>query len=90
MAVSTCVRDNGCRTKRTFSGVHVGVKLGLCAAVGAGIDARFLDVFVCQPVLYRSLKVQFRDVAGPRARAFNCLNIAAVIANQSMIAGVKP
>jgi hypothetical protein len=62
--------------------VNIRVEFDLCSAVGAGAYAGFLDIRICQPLLYGALKIKLDDIRSPRAAAVDCFDVPAMIANQ--------
>ena len=89
MAMGARIGDNGCRAKRAFSSMCVGVEFSTCPAIGASDYAGFFDFLSREAIVDGFAEIKFLDATGPRAIGLNWFDIAAMVTNQLMITGIK-
>lgn len=89
MPVRASVGDNRCRAKRAFGGVGVCVKFGLRPATGAGDDLGFFDFRIVQFIGDGGFEVEFFDPTLWTRRGCEVFGVAAMVADQTVIAGIK-
>ena len=89
MAVGAGVDHDRRGTKGAFGGVFAGLELDLCRAVGAGGNAGLFHLGGGQRGLQSGAEILLGDRMGMPTRAFDWLDIAAVIADQQRLRRVK-